>query len=127
MLLDLLVIGAAGSLGAIARYLCSLLGRTLAPDAGFPYATLAINVLGCLLIGVVMAIVERAGPFHRPIFLIAAVGFLGSFTTFSTFSFETLQLFRGGQGGLAALYAVASVALGLGAVQLGRVSAQLTF
>ncbi len=90
-MLQLIAIAAGGAVGAVFRFWVSsgvyqLLGR------GFPYGTLAVNVLGSLVMGFLYVIfVERtsASPELRGALLI---GFLGAFTTFSTFSIETLNL-----------------------------------
>jgi CrcB protein len=90
---QLLAIAAGGALGAVSRFgmstgVYALLGR------GFPYGTLAVNVLGSLLMGFLYVfLVERmtSSPEIRAVLLI---GFLGSFTTFSTFSIETLTLMQ---------------------------------
>lgn len=91
----LLAVAGGGALGALARYGLSLflhhwLGR------GFPWGTLAANVLGSFLIGLLaVLLVERlaSGPEARALILI---GFLGSFTTFSSFSLETWHLVENG-------------------------------
>lgn len=119
MLLDLVIVGGAGALGAVARYLSYVCGRVFFPGQ-FPWVTLVINVAGCLLIGSVMTLVERAVPYHRHVFLAGAVGFLGSFTTFSTFGFENLELIQAGRPAWAALNIGGQVALGIAAVWLGR-------
>lgn len=89
------------------------------PSVGFPYATLAVNVIGCFGIGLAMPTFERAAALPPDLRLLVVVGFLGGFTTFSAFGNETLALLRAG-GGLALLNVAASVLLGLGAVVLGR-------
>ena len=111
---ELLLVGAGGFLGAAARYGVSLaMARwTLT----FPWATLAINVLGCFLIGLLMPLVEA-----RPYWLAFVVpGLLGGFTTFSAFGHETWKLVQNGTPVLAAVYVAASVGVGLSAVWLGR-------
>jgi CrcB protein len=87
---------------------------------GFPYGTFAANMLGCLLIGLVFALVEaRPGwPPHLRLFLM--VGMLGAFTTFSTFGHETLDLLRDGSWGWALINVMGSVTVGLLAVMAGR-------
>ncbi len=119
MVLDLLVIGVSGFLGAIARYLVYFYfsARNL---TSFPWATFTVNVFGCFLIGVIAALIERAIPYHRHLYLIGSVGFLGAFTTFSAFGLETLNLLRHENYSLAFLNVGANVAVGLGMVFLGR-------
>lgn len=116
----LLVIGVGGFVGAIARHVLAGLVQRRA-GALFPAGTLGVNVVGCLLLGALFAVVESRpalGPQARS-FL--AVGILGSFTTFSTFSYETLELVRLGAPRLAFGNVAASVVLGLTALWLGRV------
>lgn len=113
----LLWVGLGGGLGAMARHAVALgLG---APAPGrFPWATLVVNVSGCLAIGLLAAAWARAAV-PEPTRLFLATGLLGGFTTFSAFGLESLALLRRGDPGLAALYVAASVLLGLGAVWLG--------
>lgn len=119
MMKDILLVGVGGGLGALSRYgLGLLLVRWL--GTGFPWATLAINLVGCLLIG--MALGGGPGPagfLTREVRLLGVIGFLGAFTTFSTFGYETISLVQGGKPALAVLYVLASVLLGLGGVVLG--------
>lgn len=117
-------VGAGGFFGAIGRYLVGGAVHRLVPGAGFPYGTLVVNVLGCLLVGVAAGAAETRqllGPEAR---LFLVLGFLGSFTTFSTFGYETLSLARDAE----LLRAAANVALhlvaGLGAAWLGYALAQ---
>ncbi|GIW72281.1 MAG: putative fluoride ion transporter CrcB [Planctomycetota bacterium] len=114
----LLAVGLGGLCGAIARY--GLSGWVHRWYAGpFPLGTLLVNLLGCLSIGVLMALLERGhgiGP-HARLFL--GVGLLGAFTTFSTFGYETVELMRERAWELALYNAAGSVVLGLLAVLLG--------
>lgn len=114
MMRDFLLVGAGGFLGAALRYGVSL---ALARWTGtFPWATLGINVAGCLLIGLLMPLMEG-----KPLWLAFVVpGLLGGFTTFSAFGYETWRLAEGGRALLGALYVLASVGLGLAAVWAGR-------
>lgn len=116
---DILLVGIGGGLGAIARFGMGIaIVRWL--GTGFPWATLAINVIGCLLIG--MALGGGPGPtgfLSRELRLLGVIGFLGAFTTFSTFGYETVSLLQGGKPMLAASYVIASVGVGIGAVALG--------
>lgn len=113
----------AGVGGTMRYWLSGAVYRVLPPD--FPYGTLAVNVLGCFLIGFLMAILEDrfiASPTFR-IFL--TIGILGGFTTYSTFSFETIALLREGSflsGGANILYTTANC---LGATWLGTIIGKL--
>lgn len=116
---DILLVGIGGGLGAISRYALGI-GIVRWLGTGFPWATLAINLMGCLLIG--MALGAGPGPMgflSRELRLLAVIGFLGAFTTFSTFGYETIALLQGGKAALALGYVLASVLLGVGAVALG--------
>ncbi len=115
-MLQLLVVGAGGFLGAIARYQLSTWVHRYA--AG-PYGTLSVNVLGCLAIGVLMAVVERHPTFSSELRDFVRVGLLGSFTTFSALGFEAFEFMREGRLGLAALTVAANLVLGLAAVAAG--------
>lgn len=120
-----LIVGIGSFLGGIARYgLTGVIHRHT--NASFPYGTLAVNVLGCLLIGGVLHLVEdrfMLGPNAR---LFVAVGLLGGFTTFSAFGYETIELLRGSELRLALLNVSGNVVLGLAAVWLGRAALRMT-
>ncbi|HBO42457.1 MAG TPA: fluoride efflux transporter CrcB [Planctomycetaceae bacterium] len=111
-------IALAGALGTLARYGLSKLVQE-STESLFPWGTLAVNVLGCLVFGVLCsAMGERfaVSPQTRTILL---VGFMGAFTTFSTFAFETGELIREGSWLLAAGNMTASNILGLTALLVG--------
>ncbi len=113
------IIGLAGALGALARY---VLGRFIAERAGsqFPLGTLLINVTGAFAIGLLFAFAghKLISPAMQGAL---ATGFLGGYTTFSTMSWEGVQLARGGSTRLSLLYLAGNVASGLVAVVLGLV------
>jgi len=113
-----LAIALAGAFGAVARYgLSGLVQRFAGPR--FPLGTLAVNVLGCFLLGLLATLsLERwsISPTTRAALLI---GFLGAFTTFSTFSYETLALIREGAAWRAVLNIVLSVMVCLAAAWAG--------
>jgi CrcB protein len=113
----ILCVGAGGFLGAIARYLLSMLvdARLETP---FPVATLVINVTGSFVLGVLSGALEFA-TVPPEVRLTIGVGFLGAYTTFSTFTYETLRLVEAGDGALAVAYVAASVAAGFAAALLG--------
>ncbi|MFI5805774.1 fluoride efflux transporter FluC [Streptomyces sp. NPDC051561] len=114
----LAAVSVGGALGALARY--GALLAWPAPDGGFPWTVFGINVLGCALIGVLMARVaeggRRAHPLARP-FL--GVGVLGGFTSFSTYAMDVDDLLGRGEAVTAAVYAAGTVAGALVAVWAG--------
>ncbi len=112
-----LVVGLGGAAGALARYYATLWVRALVGGEA-PWGTLAVNVVGSFLLGLLFVWLQsRApGPYARELLL---VGFLGSFTTFSTFSYEVVAMARAGAVGQAGAYAAGSVVLGIVAVLLG--------
>lgn len=116
-LVQLVSIGCAGALGAVARY---LLGYMITRRAGstFPFGTLVINVSGSFFIGLVFALTARH-VVSPTVQLILATGFLGGYTTFSTMSWEGVQLARGGRIWASVLYLGENVVLGILAVALG--------
>jgi len=93
---QLLFIAAGGALGAVMRFMVSNAGYSVA-GRDFPYGTLAVNVLGSLLMGALyVLLVERlTDAIEWRAFLL--IGVLGAFTTFSTFSMETVALLEGGE------------------------------
>ncbi len=119
MNLHLLYVGLGGALGAIARYLMGgwVLHHTL--QWRFPVGTFAVNVAGCLAVGVLAGLAERHALFSPSLRVFLFTGLLGGFTTFSAFGLETLYLLRRGETGVAAAYVVGSMVLGLAAVWLG--------
>ena len=123
MITRLLIVGAGGALGAMARY---ALSRWVA-DAfqRFPAGTLVVNVLGCFLIGVFMALVEEERFFSQNVRLFATIGLFGGLTTFSTFGHETVELVRDQEKKLALLSVALNVVLGIAAVLAGRAVAKL--
>ena len=122
----LLLVGLGGCIGSIARYALGMLLTQPAAHGRFPLGTFAVNVLGCLLAGLLAGWWERQALLSADARLFVFTGLLGGFTTFSAFGLETVALLRRGEPGTAALYAGASVALGIAAVWLGlRVVAAL--
>ncbi|MDP2321257.1 MAG: fluoride efflux transporter CrcB [Acidobacteriota bacterium] len=113
---------AAGALGTGARYLVGVwvLERF---GAGFPYATIAVNLAGCFLLGMVTHL--SAVPVGNPELRAAvAIGLLGGFTTYSSFNQETLAMLTHGAAGAAAMNVAVTLAGGLVAAWLGLVFAR---
>lgn len=116
---ELLIVGAGGFVGAIARYwLSGWVHRFTA--TGFPWGTLSVNLIGCLLLGAVVALTETRLALTPETRTFVAIGVLGSFTTFSTLSYETVELVRQSQIGPAAANALGSLVLGLAGLVAGR-------
>lgn len=113
-----MIIGLGGFVGAVLRYLLSLL--PLAQRTGFPVTTLLINILGALLIGVLAGLAAKYPALDGDWMAFLQIGICGGFTTFSTFALETTLLLGGDKMGAGILYIGLSLALGLGAVWLGR-------
>lgn len=92
-----LLVGLGGFAGAIGRYALSGGVHRLLPVSHFPWGTLVVNVLGCLLMGVLGAAADVRGLLSPETRALLMIGTLGGFTTFSTFAYETLTLARDGQ------------------------------
>jgi len=120
-----MLVGAGGFVGAGLRYLVSGWVYNLVPNAVFPWGTLVVNVVGCLLLGLLGGLAEIRGVLSAATRLFLFIGVLGGFTTFSTLAFETVALADGSQMFRAAANVVAHVVLGLGAAWLGFNGARL--
>ncbi|MFI0901324.1 fluoride efflux transporter CrcB [Streptomyces sp. NPDC020983] len=117
-----LLVVAGAMVGAPLRYLTDRAVQAR-HDTVFPWGTFAVNVSGCLVLGVLTGAVGYGAAPHS-VQLLAGTGLCGALTTYSTFSYETLRLTTGGFRFLAAANAVASVAAGLGAAFTGAALAQ---
>lgn len=124
-LFRLFIVGAGGFAGAILRFLVSSWVQGRSGSIAFPFGTLTVNMIGCLLIGFLSALVEIKSLFSSETKMFVFVGFLGAFTTFSTFGNETFNLIRDGRVEFALLNAGGQVLLGLFLVCLGRILAGL--
>lgn len=125
MLKYAVLIGTGGFVGSILRFFVSKLVQNVFLSS-FPYGTFAVNVIGCLFIGIIFGIAEK-GTWLTPEWrMFLTVGLCGGFTTFSTFASENFQLLRDGQLVHVLLYTTMSVLLGFFAVYLGYVISKLT-
>ena len=120
MFRTILIVGVGGFLGSVLRYLGQLASGKIFPPS-FPVGTFLINILGCLIIGMVYALSEKGNLLSADMRLFLAVGFCGGFTTFSTFSNDNLMLLKDGSILLLLANIVGSVLLGIVAVYLGIV------
>ncbi|MFA0815326.1 MAG: fluoride efflux transporter CrcB [Anaerofustis sp.] len=107
--MQLVYVGLGGAVGAIMRYMVSLVFS--ASNSPFPFITLLINFIGAFVIGLLSEYSGQIMPIDPKALLFLSTGLCGGFTTFSTFSLETSNLLSGGKFGLAALYATLSVLL----------------
>ena len=123
-MLNYLLVGLGGGLGAMARYLVgSLATRTF--GFGWPYGTFIINVLGGLCMGLLIStLAHRGGADQERWRLLLGVGLLGGFTTFSAFSLDTALMIERRQLATAAIYASASVGLSVIALFAGLLIAR---
>lgn len=118
MIRNILLVALGGALGSVARFLLSAVVQEQA-QSSFPWGTMTVNILGCLIIGFVTALASEHGIVSPALKLILTTGFCGGFTTFSTFVNETVSLGSGESYALAILYIVVSVCLGLVAAIIG--------
>lgn len=118
MIRQLLLVASGGAIGSIARYLCQKWFAGHYPSA-FPWGTFAVNITGCLLIGIFWGITFRSTQNMMDWKLFLMTGLCGGFTTFSAFTLEGMGLLREQRLGLFFSYITASVILGLAATWAG--------
>lgn len=106
MIQKIMLLALAGALGTIARYgLAGFTHRFLGPS--FPWGTLAVNITGCFIAGLLWALFESRWPVSGETRTIILVGFMGAFTTFSAMILETSELMRSAEW----MYAAANLTL----------------
>lgn len=115
---NLILIASGGLLGSVARYLSVVYITKLVPNP-FPFGTFAVNIVGCLAIGIIYGLSLRFLWFTPEWRLLLATGFCGGFTTFSAFSLENVQLLQQGNYATFAMYSLSSFTIGLAAVYGG--------
>lgn len=121
MLKNLIQVAIGGAAGSMLRYLV-VLGAVRLFGPGFPLGTLAVNLLGSFVMGLLAGVLAGRGAMHLAPLLLT--GLLGGFTTFSAFSLDTVGLWERGQGTMALLYVLLSVILSLAALWAGLVLAR---
>lgn len=119
--LVMVIIG--GGLGSGLRFLASYVFRQEGV-IGFPKATFLVNIVGCLLIGLLMGFLDKQQELSGEYKLLWITGFCGGFTTFSAFGWENLQLIQQHQYTTAILYTLLSIILGILAVFAGLLLAR---
>ena len=125
-LLKILLVMAGGSLGAVGRYLISL-GAVRLFGTGLSWGTFLANMIGCFLIGVTFALVDRLPLLTPETRLFFMTGFLGALTTFSTYALEVVESIRGGGFMVAAVTFLANNGGGIALVLAGMWLAQFLF
>lgn len=125
--MNILLVGIGGALGSISRYLLSTWVQSISRSLDFPFGTLAVNLIGCFVIGFLAELAEARGAFTSESRAFIFIGILGGFTTFSSFGNDTINLLRDGNRFNALANIGSSVILGLVLVWFGRVVAYLTW
>ncbi len=115
-MLNCFLVGLGGFIGAVLRYLISLI--PIKNPESFPVNTFVINIVGAFAIGCIAFAVSKNENIDPKLLLFLKVGICGGFTTFSTFSLETAELIKGGSVITALIYVFASVILSVLAVML---------
>ncbi len=118
------LVGFGGFIGAVLRYVVSGWVEKWS-SMNFPYGTLAVNLAGCLMIGLLSQLADSRGVFTGETRLFVFIGMLGAFTTFSTFGNETVHLLRAGKSLFVFGNMTVHLVGGLGMVWLGGALAQL--
>lgn len=119
-MLKVLFIGVGGFFGSISRYLVGGFVHKILDQPFFPYGTLAVNILGCFLIGLLNGVAESRQFFSPELRSLVFIGFLGGFTTFSTFGFESFSFMRDGQYSSTIVNVGFHIVLGISAVVFGH-------
>ena len=118
-LFKICAVGAGGFLGASSRYVLAVIVQSKFPSSEFPYGTFLVNILGCFLIGFLLALFGVKNWGNEELRLFLFVGVLGGFTTFSTFANDSFLLFKEGELLLGLANAGGQLILGLLFVWIG--------
>lgn len=117
-MVECIVVGIGGFIGAVCRYLIGLI--PLKEAYVFPIKTFIINIIGSLIIGMIAALASKNNLLNPKVVLFLKVGLCGGFTTFSSFALETSTLMKNGDAHIALLYAVLSIVFSVIAVFVGQ-------
>ena len=118
-----LSVALGGAIGSVARYLIGLI--KINDSATFPYKTLAINIIGSFLIGVIVALTTKKGNMNPDTVLFLKVGICGGFTTFSTFALESTELLQSGRIGSAVVYILLSITASITAIVIAQMAVRI--
>ncbi len=113
-MLNVIVVGLGGFVGAICRYLIGLI--QVNEVTTFPIKTFLINVIGCIVIGIITVAATKNSSINPQLVLFLKVGVCGGFTTFSTFALETADMIKAGNPLMAFIYVLGSVLIGVGVI-----------
>jgi fluoride exporter len=122
-MIEIILVGIGSFLGGALRYVISIWIYRVLDSPWFPYGTLTVNVLGCLIIGFLAGLAENRAAFTSDIRLFVFVGVLGGFTTFSSFALETFSLIRNTEQAAALVNIGLQLLSGLLAVWIGHMLA----
>jgi len=117
------LVGLGGFAGSVARYGLSVTAQRISID--WPLGTLAANVLGCLLIGIITGLAARGETIPPAVRLALATGFCGGFTTMSSMIYETAEMLRAGEYLHATIYTAGSFLLSLVAFFVGIIAVRV--
>ena len=114
----MLLVGIGSFLGGSLRYVVSTIMKNVCGQ-GFPWGTLTVNLLGCLVFGLIFALFSKYATTSSPWYLLFTTGICGGFTTFSTFANESMQMLQSGNIGGFIGYVSTSVIGGIALIGLG--------
>ncbi len=114
----IILVGLGGGVGSIFRYLTSVVATKYFQTI-FPLGTFAVNIIGCLIVGILLGLFERQQLTNPDLKLLFITGFCGGYTTFSAFASENINLFQSGNSLTAFVYIASSVLISLFAVFIG--------
>jgi CrcB protein len=116
MIRSIVLVAIGGAIGSVARYTCGALALHYAITWKFPLGTFAVNVLACLIAGLLIGVSENHDFLNAQTRLLVFTGFLGGFTTFSALGVETVSLIQKGEVCVATAYVLSSVLCGMAAL-----------